>query len=97
MIKAQNLPKLLQSGEEIPWEIVDEFDTIYKRDQRALTSLNKTLSVNFRAVFREERHYKSQWKADDIDFDCGWVYIVTSEFKVVVMSNSEWFSISEVK
>lgn len=90
------LSELVKSG-DIPWEFTDQYDRVYKRDQRALASLNKTLETDYKAVYRTDYNYKSQWKANDIDLDCGDVYVVTKSNRLLHLNNSEWFFIDEVK
>lgn len=93
------LEKHLQDGGEIPWGIVDELDIYkYKRDKRALNTLNKVLGTSYLAVFRKVFEVKNgQWSAKALSLDTDNVYIVTSDFRVLKFNNSEWFTITSVE
>ena len=83
---------------ELPWEIKGEHGEVYKRDARALKSMNKALETNYKAVYRKELDYRQyQWKADDLSLDTGYMFVVTGSNRVLFISNSEWFSIEAMK
>ncbi len=64
---------------------------VFKKDNRARASLNKTLETTYKAVYRLESKYKSsQWSADDIDLSGEDFYIVTASGKILSHTNSEW-------
>lgn len=78
-------------------EFKDEYGQIFKKDNRARASLNKTLDTNFKAVFRNQFAYSEQWKAGDVDWCGETVYVLTHKDKLVRFTNSEWASFKEVK
>lgn len=92
------LRKLVNAGDELPQEVIDSYGHyIYKRDYRAVKSLNKTLGTNFVAVYRNSLYYRDQMKANDISIDTGDTYVVTADKRLVRFTNSEWFAIEEIK
>lgn len=78
-------------------EFKDEYGQMFKKDNRARASLNKTLDTNFKAVFRSQFAYSEQWKAGDVDWCGETVYVLTHKDKVVRFTNSEWASFKGVK
>lgn len=70
-------------------EFTDGYDT-YKKDNRARTSLNKTLETNYKAVYRKETSYKEQWKESKIDWSGEEFWAVTAKDRLLRFSNSEW-------
>jgi hypothetical protein len=71
---------------------------VFKKDNRARTSLNKTLETSYKAVYRRESKYKSpQWSADDINLSGEDFYIVTANGKILSHTNSEWGAIEVAK
>lgn len=66
----------------------------FKRDMRATNTLNKLIGADFRAVYREERKYNTQWKAHRVDCSGETIYVLRKDNKVFSMSNSEWCSIA---
>ncbi|MNQ25268.1 hypothetical protein D3C85_384830 [compost metagenome] len=69
---------------------------VYKKDNRARSSLNKTLETNYKAVYRKETSYKSQWKQNDIDFSGETFYVITEKGRILRFGKSEWADIKEV-
>lgn len=70
--------------------------TSYKKDNRARASLNKTLETNYKAVYRKDTNYKSEWKQSNVDFSGECFYVVTEKGRLLKFSNSEWTSIQEI-
>jgi len=70
--------------------------SVFKKDNRAKASLNKTLETNYKAVYRKDSSYKSQWKSSSIDWSGEKFYAVTQKGKVIEFSNSEWAWFKEV-
>lgn len=71
-------------------EFKDEWGDLFKKDNRARESLNKTLDVKFKAVYRKATCYKNGWKSDKIDLSDEKFFILTEKGKLVSMVNSEW-------
>lgn len=63
---------------------------VYKKDNRARTSLNKTLETCYKAVYRQESAYTKQWKSGDIDWSGEEFWVVTAKGRTVRFHNSEW-------
>jgi hypothetical protein len=76
-------------------EFTDGYD-IYKKDNRARTTINKMLETNYRAVYRKSIKYKDQWKFGDIDWSGEHFYVVTEKNRVIKFTNSEWAWFKEV-
>lgn len=70
--------------------------SVFKKDNRARSSLNKTLETNYRAVYREHTHYKTQWKHSNIDWSGEKFYAVTEKGRIIKFSNSEWAFIKKI-
>lgn len=71
---------------------------VFKKDNRARASLNKTLETSYKAVYRLESKYKnSQWSADDLDLSGEEFYVITSTGKILHHTNSEWGGIGIAK
>lgn len=82
---------LLENGKPI-----DKFShmyTTYKRDNRAVNSLNKVLGTDFLAVYRDIKNYWKQWSSPELDLSNETFYILRKDGKVVEMSNSEWLRV----
>ena len=78
---------------------VTEFENyyIFRIDNRAKNSFNKLLGTDFKAVYRRDCNLASQLKYSNIEFDTGDMYILKSDGTLLVVSNSEWSSISIVE
>lgn len=72
-----------------------DFGGIFKKDNRARASLNKTLETNYRAVFRHESVYKDQWKSGGINWSGEDFYALTEKGRILHFSNSEWGGVFE--
>lgn len=80
------------------WSGVTEFKDYYtyRIDNRAKNSFNKLLGTDFKAVYRRDCNLANQLKYSNIDFDTGGMYILKSDDTLLLVSNSEWASISIV-
>lgn len=63
---------------------------VFKKDNRARASLNKTLETNYRAVYRQASEYDRQWKAGDISWCGEQFHAITEKGKLLSFYNSEW-------
>lgn len=81
------------------WDGITEFKDYYtfRIDNRAKNSFNKLLGTDFKAVYRRDCNLSSQLKYSHIDFDTGDTYILKSDGTLLLVSNSEWASISIVE
>ena len=68
----------------------------FKKDNRARASLNKTLETNYKAVYRQDTSYKTQWKAEDVNWSCETFFAVTEKGRLIEFKNSEWASLKVV-
>lgn len=89
----QNLKDIKDFTDVLEFSV--DFGGIFKKDNRARTSLNKTLETNYRAVFRSEKVYKTQWKSGSIDWSGEKFYVITEKGKILRFSNSEWGGVNE--
>lgn len=91
----------LKEGGALPNDIVDEPDIYkYKRDQRACNTLNKVLDTDYKAVYRRDRWTErgaQQWNAKHLSMESGDVFIVKKDNTVIILRNSEWFSIAPIE
>lgn len=77
-------------------EFSADYGTTYKKDNRARASLNKTLETNYKAVYRKDTDFKSQWRKDNLDFSGECFYVVTEKGRLLKFINSEWASVKEI-
>ena len=89
----QNLKDIKDFADVLEFSV--DFGGIFKKDNRARTSLNKTLETNYRAVFRGEKVYKEQWKSGSIDWSGEDFYAITEKGRVLYFSNSEWGGVND--
>lgn len=61
---------------------------VFKKDDKARSSLNKTLETEYRAVYRLEG--ATPWEDGNIDWDGETFYILTKKGRVLHHANSEW-------
>lgn len=73
-------------------------EEIYKRDPKALKTLNNLLDANFKLAFRRDYlvDKKTKENTDSIHLDSEDVFVVTKKGKVVNIQNSEWLEIYKV-
>lgn len=80
---------------EFPLDFAEK-GSVYVQDNRAKNSLNKTLEAQYLAVYRKQSETCNQYKADSIDMETGWVYVVTQRRKVLRFYVSEWFMVTKI-
>lgn len=96
LIAVLNQPKFDLT--ELPLQIFDDHThQVMRLDNRARNSLNCTLDADFKAVYRGNNEYKSQWKAPSIDWSGEHIVLVTSKGSLLRMNNSEWAFFEKVK
>lgn len=89
----------LKAGGSLPNGIVDEPDIYkYKRDKRALNTLNKVMGTSFIAVYRHSNEIaRRQWCAKDLHIDTGNTFVVRADNTIFTMQNSEWFTVLPIE
>lgn len=94
-----NLNEFVKSARNgvLPRSFTDEIGVEFKEDKRACATLNSLLYTSFKAVYREASNYWDQWEKKSLKWDSEHVYLVTADYRVVFMHNSEWACFQEEK
>lgn len=68
---------------------------VFKKDNKARSTLNATLETDYKAVYRKED--QKLWVAGNIDWDGETFFILTRRGRVLSHTNPEWGGIGVAK
>jgi len=91
-----NFDEFLKSPQDV-LEFKHNFYGIFKKDNRARESLNKTLETKYKAVYRKDTEYRKQWRFEGINWSGETFFILTEKGRILEHTNSEWGGIGFAK
>lgn len=75
------------------WEFEVEHRGVFKRCQKSCKALSSVMGVEFKAVYRHERHVTNnsdRWSDTTVNWDGEMFFAVNPKGKVISFTNSEW-------